>query len=192
MKKLCVFGLMSCIIVLPTIASNTFYSATSKQIGGLQIRFPTTAPDGKWRSDQTLTYEVISTNREAILYIPSDSEYLCQIDLFDRSGQTIDKTDLGKKVGSRFETIQISRQHPRYDRPLFVFLNSNKEEVNARQLRTINGGTSAPAFFSPDELFKIEKPGEYKLRLRFQLFEASTNSLSELIRFPPIELSVEK
>jgi hypothetical protein len=122
------------------------------------------------------------TNEHARATFPTHPEYAYQVELIGSNGIAVPKTAAGKKAGSKF----------------FDF-GPNAGEQGIKIQRTFVGRKDAPfemlVIFRPDELFKIEEPGNYVLRLRFQILaprtgKTATNGVRQLIRFPVVEYPI--
>jgi hypothetical protein len=118
-----------------------------------------------------------STNNHAVVYVPVEPEYAYHVELLDTGHIAVAKTERGKKVGTTFNGLDASfsnagaklQKLPVMDRPGF-------------------GGRF---LFRPDDFFEIKKPGNYNLRIRFQIIArtvSGTNDTRRLIRFRVMEV----
>jgi len=136
--------------------------------------------------NQRLCFAIWTTNRvlseshlERIAF-PISPEYAYQVSLFDTNGLEVAKTETGKQIGIHFPDFSLT---------------SFKSGISLE--RADVEGTERPTelhiFCRPGDLFKVDHPGHYILRIRMQILAfpwTGTNSddhRSELIRFPPIE-----
>ena len=105
-----------------------------------------------------------------------------QIDMFDAEGNAVPKSELGKKVGTKFLDFEAS---------------SLKQDAQTQLVYPRNRKDHFLQFylFRPSDLFMVEKPGTYTLRMRFQLFifAGTPGHLTpRLIRFPPLDCRLVK
>jgi hypothetical protein len=103
--------------------------------------------------DKYLTFAVWCTNGSVLVGVPPQREYAFQVELYDSDGITVAKTEAGKKVGSKFDDFDES------------VLKRNKVNLPASKRGELDAWS---LMFRPIDLFKIDKPGRYILRIRFQ------------------------
>jgi hypothetical protein len=120
------------------------------------------------------------TNGLQRVAFPSEPEYAYQIELFDTNGIAQPKTALGKRAGTKFLDFDARA----FDRAIKI------QHTFAR------GKDKPPALlilFRPSDLFAIERPGRYTLRISLQVLSISKPSPDRrhapprLIRFPAID-----
>ena len=114
------------------------------------------------------------------LFIPMNPSYMCVINMVDNDNHSVSKTSTGAGYGGKFgrnikwTDVKVSSAHT------FPGEFNPKEPV------------SGFFFTSPEKLFKMKKPGIYKMTLQFQVFpRLGTNSLA-LVKLPPVEVAVKK
>jgi hypothetical protein len=119
--------------------------------------------------------------KQNIVY--SGSPYLMKITGVGADGKELPKTSLGKLFGRDFDKVRGFEDTDRKVSGGFV----------------VNGGYGGEftdaIFFSPNELFEIDKPGTYTITLEIQVFEVvyEANKVSHrLIHFSPVKIEVEK
>lgn len=128
-------------------------------------------------TDDMLDFVPWTTNNYGQLVVPIDPEYAYQVTLLDANGVAVPKTALGRKTGTKFFDFDA---------------DAHKENIPTKSLRATEVGhvTGTLPLFRPDDLFKIEKPGNYTLQIRFQILTfprtgpARRDYTNELIRFP--------
>jgi hypothetical protein len=105
--------------------------------------------------DQYLSFAIWCTNGPARLAIPPQPEYAYKVELFDTNGIAITKTEMGNNIGSKFDDFDESalKTHTKINAEAF-----KKSELAAWWL-----------MFRPSDLFEITKPGNYTLRIQFQI-----------------------
>jgi hypothetical protein len=133
--------------------------------------------------DELLVFVPWTTNGSAWFVVPVEPEYAYQVELLDTNGVAVPKTELGKKVGTKFLDFEAS-----------------KNEVKIKRLRADKKGKAVamPILFRPSDLFQIDKPGIYTLRIRFQILTFPRTGpnrrdyTNDLIRFPPLDYPLVK
>lgn len=138
------------------------------------------------------TTNQIWTNKPIRIVFPVQPEYAFQVDLVDTNGNVIQKTEAGKRVGSKFLEFN--------ENSFFVPSTGQSTEGKIKSQRTIVMAKRPPfeifRMFRPRDLFKVEKPGCYTLRIYFQIVaplrtESTLNtSTNILIRFSPIDYPI--
>jgi hypothetical protein len=137
-------------------------------------------------ADDWLNFLPWTTNNNTVwIAVPAEPEYAYKIELLDTNGLSVSKTPRGKKAGGKFDDFDA---HP------------SKHGIQVKRLTAhrMDGPTESPRLFRAADMFEIEKPGRYILRVQFQILVfprtgagrgAYTN---ELIRFPPLEYPIIK
>ncbi len=129
--------------------------------------------------DRRLTFAIWSTHGPAHVVLPAQAESAYRVELFDSNGVTIAKTQLGKEVGIDFTDFGESA--------LKKDLKVNAEALKKSEL------ASWMVIFRPADLFEIDKPGNYMLRIQFQIIAFPRTGpnrgdyAKRLIRFPPLD-----
>jgi hypothetical protein len=111
--------------------------------------------------------------------VPKEVEYFCKIELFDSDGKAVKKTAAGKKIGSKF--LEFNEKHQGII-------------IKQRYVDRKNTQMSAPNLFypyKPRDLFIIDKPGTYTLKVWLQLLAVinepgQDQHKAKLIRFDPL------
>ena len=119
------------------------------------------------------------------IVVPAEPEYAYKIDLLDTNGLSLPKTPPGKRTGSKFDEFDA---HPL------------KHGIGIKRLTAgkMDGVTSSPLLFRAADMFKIEKPGRYVLRVQFQILVFPRTGVgrgaytNKLIRFPPLDYPLVK
>lgn len=142
------------------------------------------------------TNEVTPTQRVRVIF-PNQPENAYQVELFDTNGIPVPKTETGKKVGTKFFDFNTISFLIRATGPGGYSGPGGESGVKAQ-----GAGVTKRAWeprgqmlliFRPSDLFDIEKPGRYTLRIRFQIIvfprtgPQGTHYKTELIRFPPLD-----
>ena len=131
------------------------------------------------RVSDALVFKVFTTNDViGIASLPRDVERLCAIDLLDAQGNAVERTRMGHKVG--IPLGKAPRFSTRTTMPFAI--------LPLKQTNTFDMGGSA-VLPSPIELFKIKKPGTYRLRVRAQGYVRLNRSQS-LVKFGPMEMMI--
>jgi len=138
-------------------------------------------------SHQRLCFAVLTeTHNNAPVFFPGQPEYAYQVQLIDSNGIAVPKTDLGKKAGSKFMEFNTAALH--------------KTEIRTQGAMALKK-TEGPGLFlifRPEDLFQIEKSGNYTLSIRFQIIvfpqigPHRQDRTNLLIRFPALKYSITK
>jgi len=141
-------------------------------------------------TNQTATKDLLvfvpwATTNHARLVVPAEPEYAYQADLIDTTGAPVPKTAAGSRTGTKF--LQFGA-------------DATTKGIATKSLvaNEIGHVTGTLYLFRPDDLFEIEKPGNYTLRIRFQILTSSRtgpgpgNYTNDLIRFPPLDYPLVK
>jgi hypothetical protein len=168
-----------------TIVRPPTYSATA---GDLRC-FVSVATGKRWidSGDQLTFYFHSSSNQSLAVLIPQDG-YFFSAQLLDARSNSIALTTLGKDLTRNFSKVtrfapDLIKRHRR--------LKESYESVHAKPE---SEGSTGNYFYSAEELFRVKNPGEYILRLRFQVFTTPWDSTNvpALVRFPVIEIPISK
>jgi hypothetical protein len=129
--------------------------------------------------DRYLTFAIWSTNGPIHIVFPTQPEYAYQVELFDTNGIAIQKTEMGKQVGKRFDDFD-------------EFAMKKNIKVNAEAVKK-NEPAPWSLMFRPIDLFEIDKPGNYTLRIQFQILAFPRTGpnrgdyVKRIIRFPALD-----
>jgi hypothetical protein len=107
------------------------------------------------RPSLRLCFTVWTTDGPTGIAFPTQPEYAYEIELLDSNGLGVTKTELGKVAGSRFNNFNIST---------FQDIKVQRTTANKRDQLS-----DMLLIFRPSDLFIINKPGHYTLRVRFQI-----------------------
>jgi len=167
-------GLMANSMAHPAVAANTNANSvvmtTSAEVHGLRVFVFSDSHGAPASVDDPVNFGFTSSNSfPASILVPNEIEAICRADLLDEQGIPVERTAYGKKFGSHF------------------FSAPDKPKMN-RVRRTVTVGVFPLP--SPRQLFQIQKPAEYKLRIQFQLYSKTDSTQVSLIRFPVVELLV--
>ncbi len=135
-------------------------------------------------AEQRLIWMPFCDAGHVVLWYPLDPAYLVKLRMFDDRGREARRTALGARYGSKFDQLR-------------GYKTTRLQPIRAwgpfTQNPGLGGGHPLPA---PDQLFKL-KEGIYTLEIQMQMFRhvASTNVndwSTNLLRFPPVKIRVEK
>jgi len=166
-----------------------------------------TSPDTKlcfsiWTTNKIWTINKIGPTNYTRAIFPTEPEIAYQIGLFDANGAAIPKTERGKKVGTKFfdfnanSFILRSTGPDGYSGPGGQF--GVKAQVTGVTKKAWEPQGQMLLIFRPSDLFKIDKPGKYTLRIRFQILAFPRTGpgpgdyTTDLIRFPPLDYPLDK
>ena len=119
------------------------------------------------------------------LYFPIDKAYFMRMAMYGPDGKEVPKTKLGKGYGAKWDRLHS-------------YKDTRLQPIPAEGSYKENLGQAAGQILpSPKDLFSMEKPGIYTLKVQIQLFRyAATTNTSEwnrnLLRFPPVKIKIEK
>jgi hypothetical protein len=108
---------------------------------------------GVWRT---------TTNYHNTVYIPAEPEYAFRVELFDTNGVAMPKTELGRRVGTKFMDLDttFSNAGPR----LAIVRPADEPGYTGQYLFfPQKSGYGGGPFYSPSDLFEIKSPGRYTL-----------------------------
>lgn len=158
------------------VVDGFFIGLAGRAIGASDYSTNSTSPDDE------LFYVPWTTSDPAWVVVPAEPEYAYQVELLDTNGVAVPKTELGKRFGTKFFDFNTT---------------PSKKGIAIRPLRANKKGkpVPTPCLFYPhhtSDLFKIDKPGHYTLRIRFQILTFPRTGpnrrdyTNDLIRFPPM------
>jgi len=114
-----------------------------------------------------------------------DIRYGTKIKMTDSEGKKVSKTSLGKRFGSRFDSLHL-------------ITDSKVGSTEAWGSYKDNPGLGGALFLpKPEELFQMDKPGIYTLEIQMQMFRYASSydpveRSKTLFRFSPVKIKVEK
>jgi hypothetical protein len=138
------------------------------------------------------------TNKGILLNLPKD-ECLCYAQMFDSNSNAVELHWNFRNSGKRFFDLKYPSPEQSWDdienivriRPAHGTQSAAADVVSAG--RKSCEGRQLPCF---DEIFQIQKPGLYKVRLQFQaykpIYKGGRNVMYKLERFDPVEFTVTK
>ncbi len=112
--------------------------------------------------------------------LPPVDGYLCQVEMTDAGGKAVPKTAFGRAIGKNFYDL---------DKPSRSMVKRAKLVLNA-STNFVERPLAFPLFRAKD-VFKIDKPGAYTLRIRFQIlvFSGQRGQMKpHAVRFPPLDV----
>ena len=113
-----------------------------------------------------------------------DSAHCIKMSMTDSNGNDIQQTALGQKFGFLFDQLKVFSDIKRPAPTMATGAYKDNWELG--------GGHLLP---TPEQLFKIRKPGIYTLVVQIQVFEVFKNTspwTRNLIRFSPVKIKIEK
>lgn len=130
--------------------------------------------------DDELIYVLWAMNGPMLCVVPAQREYAYKVELLNSNGVPMPKTAIGKRVGTEFSD---------FDAKFYL------KGIPIKHLRANKEGhpVETPILFRPSDLFKVDKPGKYTLRIRFQILAfpktgpGRRDFTNDLIRFPPLD-----
>jgi hypothetical protein len=161
-----------------SVPTNGVYLAVGGWRGGSGgvTNEPFSAGDG-------LVFLTFCNTGQVELVYPLDLAYGVKVKMIAPDGSQVQKTRLGRTLGSRFDQLRDYRDTRTGIIPAWGSYEDNK---------SLGGGRLLP---TPKALFLMKKPGVYTMEIEMQMFRVikGTNSWSrELFRFSPIRIKVEK
>jgi len=143
--------------------------------------------------DQDIYY-LIGTTRatNVIVRRPSNEEYTYEVNLYDRNNDAVPKTPLGKRVGTKFSNFNYS--YSKIFGGRFTSGSITRGAVAYRDIE-IENMNIGHILFQVNDYFKVTKPGDYNLRIRFQVIApvvepGTTNTTMKVIRFPAMDFPI--
>lgn len=150
--------------------------------------------EGGLASGNKIEYSFVrDNNSEPTTIVFLKQEFFCRLQLLDGQGGSIPLTALGENFGARFSELTNHSSEAMETAPATETGPSTFKYWITR--RTGNKIEQLPA---PEELFQIPGPGQYTLRLQFQVFQnynaprGGRLEASRLLRLPPVEIPVKK
>ena len=138
-------------------------------------------------ANKPLCYFVWTTGIKDVAWVsvPTSIEYAYDVNLFDTNGNSVPKTWLGKSVGTKFSDFKIGKG----------YFESKAKPQPIGALTTNNPPLGGIVIFSPSDYFNIKKPGDYTLKIRFQIVApviepGTTNEIFKVIRFPAMDFPI--
>ena len=152
--------------------------------------YTNTSPDRDLAFSIWTTNKIWATNTTRVTF-PTKPEFAWQVELFDTNGVAVPKTAAGKKAGTKFLDFGLKTA---------VLRATFGPEPNAQRWVAMEKTMSRGGLllFRPSDLFKIEKPGNYTLKIRFQILTFPRTGpnpgehTNDLIRFPPLDYPLVK
>jgi hypothetical protein len=158
------------------------YHASSTNAVELEVCVATAA--NRPELSDSITFKLISTSRPPFrVYLPKPSS-LCKIQLLNEQSQEIPKTSLGRKYGTSFDGTEDPWKETDQDKG---------GSARHYTVGPLSGVTES--FPACEALFKVSRPGEYRLRLQVQVFEQVIQQgrvQLRPLRFPMVEILLTK
>ena len=135
--------------------------------------------------DDKQVWSAYCNTGKVLIFYPLDPAYGVKVKMLAPDGKEVRKTSLGKSYGSKWDKL-----HSYNDTRMRFGFPEGPFEQN-------HGEGSGPFIPSPQELFKMDKPGIYTMQIEIQAlrYNTATNinkGESNLLRFSPINIKVEK
>jgi len=132
----------------------------------------------------SITFKLVSTSRPPFrVYLPKPSS-LCRIQLLNEQSEEISKTFLGRKYGTSFDGAKDP------------WKETEKDKGGSARHYTVGAlGGVRESFPACEALFKVSRPGEYRMRLQVQVFEQVIQQgrvQLRPLRFPMVEIPLTK
>ncbi|HEY1791070.1 MAG TPA: hypothetical protein VGJ73_23175, partial [Verrucomicrobiae bacterium] len=137
------------------------------------------------RFDDELVWMSFCDTGKVMLSYP-DSKYGIRMKMTDSEGNEVPKTALGKRCGSKFDSLRL------------ITDSKVANTVAQGSYRDNPGGEGETIFLrKPDDFFQMEKPGIYTLEIQMQMFRYvpsydAVEGSKGLFRFSPVKIRVEK
>ena len=170
----------------PSLPELRIDAVKSPIIDGFCVGFAGQHGTNNTATDDWLDLLSWTTNKYPVwIAVPADPEYAYKIELLDANGLSVPKTSRGKKAGSKFDDFD-------------AYPSKHGVAVKRLTAHKMDGVTAEPLLFRATDMFEVDKPGRYVLRIQFQILvfpragmsrDAYTN---KLIRFPPLEYPLLK
>jgi len=183
-------------VVIVSIAQSSFSQTNqfidSATADNLFVRIYFQGGKSNLDAESKIIFGILEKTNETvapIIYFPKTA-YFCEMQLIESNGAALSKSYIGEKYGKQFselrnyswDTVNKRGQNTGgSDKPDMAIVHTNR--------------TSGPDFPSVQELFKIEKIGEYKLSLQFQVFKmirSEKNYYFKIVQIPKVEIPICK
>lgn len=126
-----------------------------------------------------------TNNYPVRIVVPAEPEFAYKIELLDTNGVSLPKTPRGKRAGTKFDDFDAEpSKHGIAVKPLMA--------------HKLDGVTEEPLLFRATDLFVVDRPGMYSLRVQFQILTFPRTGMgpgtytNKVIRFPPLSYPVNK
>jgi hypothetical protein len=136
-----------------------------------------------------------TTNNQATVYIPTAPEYIFRIELLDTNGIALPKTELGKRVGTKFFDLDTSFDSNKGFKLRIERAMDEPDWGGQYLFFPFRPGYGGQPFYSPNDLFEIKNPSNYKLQIRFQIIVRTgmaSDKTAHIVRFPPLDYPLVK
>jgi hypothetical protein len=168
-----------------TFATQSFAAGISETTNGVYlaiaaVRNVTLITNEPIRFDDRLVWMTFCDTGKIMLSYP-DTRYGTKINMTDSNGKDVSKTALGKRFGSKFDSLHL-------------ITDSKVGNTEALGNSYPNGD---PLFLpKPNELFQMDKPGIYTLEIQMQMFRYvpsydPVERSKTLFKFSPVKIQVE-
>jgi hypothetical protein len=154
-------------------------------------RNSTTITNEPIRFDDRILWMTFCDSGKEELTMPGNIAYSIQIKMTDQSGNEVLKTALGKRYGTKWDSLHSmyeSQEILKETHPIPVLAGGTYKDNP-----DLGGGRFLP---TPNELFRIEKAGIYTLEIQMQMFYSNQKSTNlyhrDRFQFSPISIKVEK
>jgi len=155
-----------------------------------------------WATNEIGAANQIKVTNGVFVVFPTSPENAYQVELFDTNGVAIPKTEVGKTIGTNFFDFNtntfVLRSTGGYSGSGGWFGVKVKAQREAVTTKARQPQGQMLIIFRPSDLFVIDKPGNYTLRIRFQIIAFTRTGLNrgeyttDLIRFPPLDYPLTK
>lgn len=149
-------------------------------------------------SASDLIYYQINTagTNETLVYLPPLHPYpwhLCRVEMTDTDGQPLAKTKIADELNVTFLSHtnilfgEIQQSNPEWRK------QPKWKQLTPCTVSPTNVGGTAYRFYSPEQLFLIKEPGNYTLKLEFQVLQPAryrSGAPVYVVSFPPVEIPV--
>jgi hypothetical protein len=149
------------------------------------------------RFDETLIFLTFCNTGQVELKYPLDPAYGVKVRMTDAAGKDVSATSLGKRFGSKFDSLRTITDTRVYPIVAWGSYQDNPGLGGARFLCDRHkGAIGAPTGLAPKDLFEMTKPGVYTLEIQLKMFRfdpKSTNAWNyEPFCFSPLTIKAEK
>jgi len=140
--------------------------------------------------DQKLARCVRTTGSKLLVRFPRAREYAYDVNLYDCNSNAVPKTPLGKTVGTTFSKFGYK------DSAIFGRLWTPDPNIGLAPAFNVNSGEEHwEIAFRVSDYFEVTKPGDYTLKIRFQIAApvmetGTTNLTTKVIRFPIMDFPI--